>query len=176
MKRTAHICVCPTHVEIERIRDYCLRHGISTDRVDFRIDRSDYVLPRLEVENLDLALIDGGHGFPTPFLDWYFIAPRLKVGGVILIDDIQLFTGHLLTEFLLCEPEWERIEPLYERTAIFRKLQGYNCGKEWTQQPYIARWGQRWSKPPSRLQKGLQLLRQGRLLTLAQKLTRQISK
>ena len=45
---------------------------------------------QLPPEPLDFVLIDGGHGFPTPMLDWFYGAGRLRRGGVAVFDDVQL--------------------------------------------------------------------------------------
>jgi len=36
------------------------------------------------------VLIDGAHGFPYPILDWWYVAPHVKVGGHVLLDDAYL--------------------------------------------------------------------------------------
>src|SRR5215467_7688694 len=74
MKGTLHTCVVPDIKEVRRIEAFCREHQISMDNVTFEVDFSERCLPRLEPSELDLILIDGAHGFPTPFLDWYYTA------------------------------------------------------------------------------------------------------
>jgi hypothetical protein len=48
------------------------------------------VLRNLCSAELDLALIDGRHGFPTPFMDCYFVGTAaLKLGGIRIVDGVQ---------------------------------------------------------------------------------------
>lgn len=44
---------------------------------------------RFENDSYDLVLIDGGHFDPLPYLDLVNYAPKVKVGGHLLIDDIS---------------------------------------------------------------------------------------
>lgn len=102
-----HTAITPATDEVQRIRAYCNEQGIATDRTTFRIGYSQDVLPDLEVTDVDLALIDGGHGFPIPAIDYFYLAPRLRIGGYLLIDDVDVWTGHMIVSVLKREPEWE---------------------------------------------------------------------
>ena len=116
-----HTCITPSQAEIDRIRAYCEQHGISTERVDFRPQPSERVLPGLELGTLDLVLVDGSHSFPQVFLDWFHTASALRVGGHLIVDDVHVWTGRVLRDFLVAEPEWELLDELGGRTAILRK-------------------------------------------------------
>ncbi len=48
----------------------------------------------------DLVLIDGPHGFPFPDLEYYFIYPHLKAGGLLVVDDIHIPTIGRLADFI----------------------------------------------------------------------------
>jgi predicted O-methyltransferase YrrM len=85
-----HICICPDKGEAERISTFCRSNGIRMDGVEFITAWSEDILPTVITEPLDLVLIDGGHGFPMPFIDWYYPAKKMKVGGLLVIDDIPL--------------------------------------------------------------------------------------
>jgi hypothetical protein len=50
---------------------------------------SEMFLPSVDIQ-AGLCLIDGGHGFPTPYVDFYFMNRILVNGGMLIIDDIQL--------------------------------------------------------------------------------------
>jgi Methyltransferase domain len=135
LKGTTHFAITPSTDEVERIRQYCLQEGIPTDKISFRIGKSEDVLPNLEVKDFDIVLIDGCHGFPVPFLDWYYLSERLKVNGLVIIDDIQLWPCRVLCDFLKTEPEWA-VESIFSRSMVFRKLKNVSA-KEWTEQPFI---------------------------------------
>jgi hypothetical protein len=136
--RTQHICIVPDEELVDRIRKYCASHDIALDQVRFEIDPSEKALPALEdCPKLDLVLIDGCHAFPLPFLDWFYTARHLKVGGILIVDDIQLWTGHTLRKFLRCEPEWEWISDLSCQTSVFRKSRKLPHPKWWGQQPFV---------------------------------------
>jgi hypothetical protein len=135
-----HTCIVPFQYEVDRIQAFCAQHEISTERVNFIVDRSENVLPTLEHREhpqLDLALIDGSHGFPLQFLDWFYIAPLLKIGGLLVLDDTQLWTGRVLKQFLQTEPEWWLVREFYAKTAVFTKLKDGGHNKEWCDQPYV---------------------------------------
>src|SRR5262245_6844522 len=90
LKGSRHTVIAPAPQEFEITKAYCSARGISTSQINFVSEPSQKVLPHLETEPLDLVLIDGGHGFPTPYLDWFFTAGKLKKGGLLLIDDVRL--------------------------------------------------------------------------------------
>lgn len=136
---TSHTCVTPGDHEVERIRSYCAERGISTDSVTFCVGSSESLLPSLEPSPLDLVLIDGSHSFPSPFIDWFYTASRLRVGGHVIIDDTQLWTGWILARFLREEPEWELVKTQRLRTAVFVKRSPLEGVKDWMDQPFVVR-------------------------------------
>jgi predicted O-methyltransferase YrrM len=132
-----HTCIAPGQGQFDRIQQYCRDRQISTDRINFQCHYSEQVLPQLNTQPLDLVLIDGCHGFPVPFIDWFYAASHLKKDGILIVDDTQLWTGEVLKEYLRSEPEWELVQDIVHRAVIFRKLQATIPTKEWDQQPYI---------------------------------------
>jgi hypothetical protein len=103
---TEHTCVAPWKSEIEKLLLHCRERQIATDRLTVIQGFSDDVLPTLPQKELDLVLIDGGHGFPTPMIDWYYSAGRLRQGGVLVIDDVHLPAVRLLLGYLDADPRW----------------------------------------------------------------------
>lgn len=131
-----HTCVTPIEEERRKIEAYCREQGVATDRLSFLIGYSHLVLPALlDRAQLDLVLIDGGHGFPIPFVDWLYCAPRVRLGGVVIVDDTQLWTGAVLRDFLAADPDW-KLDTRFERGAAFTKINEYR-EKEWNEQPYV---------------------------------------
>ena len=139
LKSSHHTCINPSQKQVDRIREYCHSNNISLDRVDFQVDVSEKVLPSLDVNPLDLILIDGSHAFPMPFIDWYYTYRQLKLGGRMIVDDTQLWTGFVLKQFLKLEPEWEFKRNSPPRSAIFTKVKKYADAKWYGEQAYVVR-------------------------------------
>jgi hypothetical protein len=148
LKGTRHTCITPNREEAARIQTYCDQHGIGHAGINFITERSEYVLPGLREQDFDLALIDGRHGFPTPFLDWFYMAGMLKTEGLLMIDDLHIWTAELLKQFLLAEAGWKLMDET-GRAAVFLKLDDSAQKKEWGDQPYVfrrSRAGSVWGK------------------------------
>lgn len=135
-----HIVVTPEERERARILAWCDAHSVDTATTCFIIGRSQDVLPSLDDLPLDFALIDGDHAFPTPFLDWYYSAERLRVGGLVMIDDVQLRTGRMLDDFLRSElGHWRQVVKLH-RTVVYEKLTPAVIEPAgWVSQPWCTR-------------------------------------
>lgn len=132
-----HTCVTPSTAERDAILAHCADHGIDTGRTTFLIGRSQDVLPRLEGgDDFDLALIDGRHGFPLPAVDYLYLAPHLAVGGHLLIDDVDIWTGAMVVAVLKREEGWSYEGKLARRTAVFRKTGPFEA-REWCHQPTV---------------------------------------
>ena len=116
-----HTAISPVADEHERIRRYCDQHGISTESVRFVAESSHLALPDLDVGPLDVALIDGAHSFPFAILDWVHIAPRLRVGGALLVDDAYQPAVNVLVRYLRTTDAWQLECVLGHRTPCFRK-------------------------------------------------------
>lgn len=137
MRGAEHVCVCPASDEVERIRAWCAARDVDLARVRFEIATSTACLPELAIGDVDLVLIDGAHGFPTPFIDWYYAERHLRPGGHLVVDDTHVWTGHVLRAFLASQPEWRLAADHPPRCAIFEKLaHGSGDRNEW-HQPFV---------------------------------------
>jgi hypothetical protein len=170
MKGSRHTCITPDGDGVQRITDFCKENRIDASWINFVVERSENALPALKPHELDLVLIDGCHGFPVPFLDWFYTCSRLRPQRFLIIDDTQLWTGQVLKQFLRLEPEWKQVEPFSKKTAVFLKLADYSPGKEWNRQTYVVCKSNR----RARFRNGVRLLVQGKLLSLIRKLVRHV--
>lgn len=136
-----HTSVAPRELEFARVQEWCAAHGVGTGTVTFVAGLSQDVLPRLPDDPLDVVLVDGDHAFPIPFLDWFHAATRLRVGGLVIVDDTQLRTGALLREFLESEVaagRWLQRAAL-DRTVMFEKrAEEVLDPRGWVGQPFCA--------------------------------------
>lgn len=139
LRGSSHHVLVPDAGEVARVSDYCRQHGIPTTNLNVHLGYSERILPSLALPPLDLVLIDGCHGFPAPFLDWYYTAEALRVGGALIIDDVQIWTCRLLSQFLSSERGWRRERSLGPRTALFTKTAPFDPSREWSQQPFVLR-------------------------------------
>jgi len=132
-----HTCVVYNQQEVDIMRSWAEQRGVDISRLTFEVGPSDEVLPRLEPTELDLAFIDGSHAFPAAIIDWFYAAGRLREGGVVVTDDVQLPAVQLgLFEFLAKDPRWEVIARTDKWAAFLRHSSG-SLREEWTDQPFL---------------------------------------
>lgn len=122
---TEHTCVVPDAGEVQRLQAWADERGIDRSRMTFEVGPSDRVLPRLEPTELDLVFVDGAHNWPMAIVDWYYAAGRLREGGVVVFDDVQLPQVRLgLFEFLQADPRWEPVAMTDKWAACVRRSSG----------------------------------------------------
>jgi Methyltransferase domain len=132
-----HTCVTPMKAEADRIRSYCRAKNIDTSKVEFIINKSSDIIHQLPRSEFDFVLIDGCHGFPSIFVDLYYAAKLLKVGGTLVIDDMHIFTCQLAARFLQSDPGWN-VDLKTGRVAFATKTAD-TIDLEWTSQPFVVR-------------------------------------
>ncbi len=133
-----HTTISPFSKEHVLIRQWCHDHDISTEHVQFIAKISQDVLPTLNCKGLDFVLIDGDHAFPGPFIDWYYTADKIKVGGYVAVDDTQIPTGKILRDFLFKETKRWVLEIEIGKTAIFKRVGKSSVAQNvhWMEQPF----------------------------------------
>lgn len=137
--QTQHHAITMAQDEIDLIKQEAGNLGFDIENTNFYCGPSQEILPHLNsVKELDLVLIDGGHGFPIPAIDWLYCAPKLKIGGTLIIDDVDLWTGKMLVDVLKGEPEWKLLEIKKSRTAIFTKIAKFEV-REWCNQKTVVK-------------------------------------
>jgi hypothetical protein len=119
-----HTCVAPLQSEADRLLQHCEERGIPTEDLNLVAAFSDDVLPTIDLGELAVVFIDGGHGFPVPMLDWYYGARHLREGGVCVVDDLRLHVPAILAQFLDMDPSWRRVA----RTAKWGAWERLNDG------------------------------------------------
>jgi len=94
---------------------------LNSDSVDFVLGPSQQTLPRwTDRHPIQLAFIDGPHGYPFPELEYYNLYPRLETDALLVIDDIQIPTIGNLFQFL-SEDRMFSLEEVVGNTAFFRR-------------------------------------------------------
>lgn len=116
-----HISVTPYSNELEAIRTYCATVKIPTDAWQAVTGSSLDWLPSATLPSLDLVLIDGAHAFPAPFVDWCYTSESVKIGGLMVVDDLQLVTPRILADFMRADQRWAEVRRDH-RFAVYRKL------------------------------------------------------
>jgi len=103
---------------LERVQDAPhLRHGW----VNFVIGPSQLTLSKHSFRcPLDLALIDGPHGFPFAHMEYFYFYQRIRKGGVLVLDDIHIPTIRQIYDVLCDDKMWAHIEDVLT-TAFFRR-------------------------------------------------------
>jgi hypothetical protein len=134
-KGCIHTSITPIPDESARISEYCRKIGITNERATFLTGFSHDILSTLQKESFDLIFIDGAHRFPFPIIDWFFCAMLLKNNGIIIIDDTDIISCHVLLKFLSNDPHWEIIK-VYENFGIFRKKGNHDYYFDWVGQPF----------------------------------------
>ena len=87
--------------------------------VTFYEGPTQVTLPQHKFEQkLQLALLDGPHGYPFPELEYYYLYPHLETNAMLLVDDIHIPTIRRLFEFLR-EDEMFRLQQVVDTTAFF---------------------------------------------------------
>lgn len=137
LKAERHTVVAPWDRHHALARKWLEERELPTDSLESVVALSQDALPRLEPDQLDLGLIDGGHAFPVPFIDWYYIGRRLRVGGHLVVDDTQVRPCGLLCDFLRQEQRrWRQVDQV-RTTAMFVKLSDVLVPPDdWVGQPW----------------------------------------
>jgi len=87
-------------------------------------------------DQVDFALIDGGHGWPTVFVDFCYAYATLRSGGYMMIDDIQIHAVKKLARFITKSWQFELVADL-QKSLIFRKKVDQTSMGDFGAQPYI---------------------------------------
>lgn len=136
---TRHTCISPFDDEQQRIRQYLEKNGVKHG-ISFLTGSSDVILstPGVVPDDLDFVFIDGAHRFPFPCVDFHFTEAKLKVGGIMCVDDVHMPSVKVLYDFLRNEKEWELVEKV-KNTAFFRRLRPTVPVSDWQGQAMNSR-------------------------------------
>jgi SAM-dependent methyltransferase len=133
-----HTAVHPAADAFATILEFAVHHRIDIRGFRPIVARSHDWLPREELPDLDLVLVNEAHAFPVPFIDWYYGAEKLKVGGLIVVDDLDLLSGTLLTDLMNADPRWELVvRDVANSFAAYRKRAHPVHDDDWRRQPYV---------------------------------------
>lgn len=138
------VSVAPDKPLFERIAEACRRFGHEPKALRAYTALSEDVLPRLaeSIEGsgrlLDFALIDGGHGWPTVFVDFCYLNRVLRQDGFIMVDDIQIHAVKELARMLMEDRNFTLVKK-FRKTLLFRKKTAMRYLPDFGAQPYIRR-------------------------------------
>jgi len=139
-----HTVICPDTAVLSLIERFCQDARLPTDHLDVHVGLSEWLLPELAARAregeapLHFGLIDGGHNWPTVFVDFCYVNFMLRQGGYLLIDDLQLHSVKELGRQLAEEPGFELALDL-GKSLVFRKTTEARQLGEWNESPYILR-------------------------------------
>ena len=96
-------------------------------------------MPRANFKNnIDIAMIDGPHGFPFVSLEYYYLYPHLREGALLVLDDIHIPNIQFIYQFLK-EDDMFNLVTVADNTAFFIRTSAETLdplGDSWWLQKY----------------------------------------
>jgi hypothetical protein len=133
------ISVAPAGDLFERILLEARNFDIDPAPLQHHVQPSELVLPSLVLERepfIDFALIDGGHNFTHVWVDFVYFNYGLRRGGIVAVDDIQLFPCQQLALYLNSNRGWE-VAGRSPKTVYFRKKTDRRLEGDFGSSPYV---------------------------------------
>lgn len=134
------ISISPAPELHERVRAEAVARSIDLGPARFVDDRSESALPILalvEGIEIDAAFIDGNHGWPAVFVDFCYLNRMLRPGGLMFIDDVQVFAvAQLVCLLREQQPHYEFVG-IDSKMATFRKGLDLPWLPDWRMEPFI---------------------------------------
>lgn len=91
----------------------------NSETVDYVLGPTQITLPSYTFTwPLDIVLIDGPHAYPFPELEYYYLYPHLRSGGLLVLDDIHIPTIAHLFSFLAHDSMFDLVD-IVAYTAFF---------------------------------------------------------
>jgi hypothetical protein len=131
-----HTVIMPDQPLADRITAYCAGHNIDASGVSFVVASSTDAIHKQQ-PGYDLILIDGTHAFPAALVDFYYATKLLKLGGTLIVDDMHIYTCHLIASFMKEDPGW-RLELMNDRVAFGTKVAD-TIDDDWSVQQFVRR-------------------------------------
>ena len=134
------ISISPAPELHERTRAEAAARGIDVRPARFIDDRSETALPLLalvEHVELDVAFIDGNHGWPAVFVDFCYLNRMLRPGGLMFIDDVQVYAVAQLVCLLKEQQPHYELVAAESKMATFRKGLDLPYLPDWRMEPFI---------------------------------------
>lgn len=114
---TFHEMIAPV-ADLDAMQLACERRAISSDR----LRSANAASPD---SKLDMALIGSDLSFPMLAGNWRRIAGRLKLGGLLILQDADSDSGARLADALMADTTWSLEEMIGGNVAVFRKIAPY---------------------------------------------------
>jgi len=138
------ISIAPDADLFARLERFCTDKDVPMAALRKHVERSETCLPRLAALkgarrlSVDLALMDGGHGWPTVFVDFCYMHAMLRQGGLLLVDDVQLHSVKEFVRFLQAQADYSYLFTLDgPKTRVFKKLTDRRLMDGHGGQPYV---------------------------------------
>ncbi len=130
--------IAPDEQLWERISAEADTRGIDLSPVRKFRERSDVALPPLAAagESIDVAFVDGDHGWPSVFVDFCYMNMMLREGGLLFLDDTHVHSVHQLQLLLVHQPGFSYTGDT-QKMAVFRKDTADRFLPLASQQPFI---------------------------------------
>jgi predicted O-methyltransferase YrrM len=111
-------------------------------RVATHFGPTQIVLPAFEHNGLyDCVLIDGPHGYPFPDLEYFHFYARIREGGILAIDDVNIPSIGRMADIISEDDMWD-VVAVSGTTAFFQRTDAPTTspvGDEWWTQGYNRR-------------------------------------
>lgn len=133
------IAIAPDEKLGRRIQQEAGDRGLDVSRLRYIDDRSERALPRLALDEgvrCQVAFIDGNHGWPSVFVDFCYLNLMLDQGGLLFIDDVQIYACSQLMLLLAAQPDYELVRQ-DGKMATLRKVSAAPFLPDWRGEPFI---------------------------------------
>ena len=137
------VSICPEKPLHNRIKEFAKTNGIGIDRLESVEGWSETILPPMAASpgnTFNFALIDGGHGWPTVFIDFFYLNQMLEKGGILLIDDVNIYSIRELAKLLALQASHLKLMGSVQpngKCLIFEKITDKQRLPDWSELPYV---------------------------------------